>query len=413
MFPTVSVVVPAYNLARCLGRAIDSALAQDWPAEALEVIVVDDGSTDETPQVRRPHPRRPPGQLRGRVTSGLNPGRQSADHLGEGAAAQGGRRFPVPRPSPHMSVKASVVVVTYGRRAVTERGLDALAAALGDELGAHLGGSCSSTTPRPTTRPPSCASGLTAPRCCSSAQPQLRRGCNAGAARSRRRAGLPQQRHRGGARRARGTRRPGRRARRRDCRPAAALLPTGRSSTPGVGFLRNALGVMPQHVFHHQDGMLPAARGTYELDCVTGACLVIRRDVFEELGGYDEGYRNGPEDVDLCLRARMAGHHVVYRGDIAFVHAEGASRGAGSDLWATPERLAASRSTDLRFIGPGARCSTETSSWPRPPGTPSCRDPRDPGRRPRRRFRRGSARRPRAGRRRGRAILAACASADR
>jgi hypothetical protein len=51
MFPSVSVVVPAYNLARFLGRAIDSALAQDWPAEALEVIVVDDGSTDETPQV--------------------------------------------------------------------------------------------------------------------------------------------------------------------------------------------------------------------------------------------------------------------------------------------------------------------------------------------------------------------------
>ncbi|HEX6743690.1 MAG TPA: glycosyltransferase [Solirubrobacteraceae bacterium] len=51
MFPKVSVVVPAYNLARYLGRAIDSALGQDWPAEAIEVIVVDDGSTDETPQV--------------------------------------------------------------------------------------------------------------------------------------------------------------------------------------------------------------------------------------------------------------------------------------------------------------------------------------------------------------------------
>jgi hypothetical protein len=51
MFPSVSVVVPAYNLARFVGRAIDSALAQDWPAEGLEVIVVDDGSTDETPQV--------------------------------------------------------------------------------------------------------------------------------------------------------------------------------------------------------------------------------------------------------------------------------------------------------------------------------------------------------------------------
>src|SRR3954452_3734142 len=36
---------------------------------------------------------------------------------------------------PHMSVKASVVVVTYGQRAVTERGLNALAAALGEQLG--------------------------------------------------------------------------------------------------------------------------------------------------------------------------------------------------------------------------------------------------------------------------------------
>src|ERR1700746_3967783 len=51
MYPRVSVVVPAYNLARFLGRALDSALAQRWPAEALQVIVVDDGSTDETPQV--------------------------------------------------------------------------------------------------------------------------------------------------------------------------------------------------------------------------------------------------------------------------------------------------------------------------------------------------------------------------
>jgi glycosyltransferase involved in cell wall biosynthesis len=51
MTPRVSVIVPAYNLARYLAAALDSALAQDWPREALEVIVVDDGSTDETPSV--------------------------------------------------------------------------------------------------------------------------------------------------------------------------------------------------------------------------------------------------------------------------------------------------------------------------------------------------------------------------
>ncbi|HEY8995152.1 MAG TPA: glycosyltransferase family 2 protein [Lacunisphaera sp.] len=42
-------------------------------------------------------------------------------------------------------------------------------------------------------------------------------------------------------------------------------------------------------------------------DAVTGACFGIRRTVWRQLGGFDEGYINGCEDVDLCLRARAAG----------------------------------------------------------------------------------------------------------
>jgi cellulose synthase/poly-beta-1,6-N-acetylglucosamine synthase-like glycosyltransferase len=52
--PTVSVVIPAFNSAGCIRRAIDSALAQTPPP--LEVIVVDDGSTDDTAEVVGAYP---------------------------------------------------------------------------------------------------------------------------------------------------------------------------------------------------------------------------------------------------------------------------------------------------------------------------------------------------------------------
>ncbi|HEY5227474.1 MAG TPA: glycosyltransferase family 2 protein [Opitutaceae bacterium] len=40
---------------------------------------------------------------------------------------------------------------------------------------------------------------------------------------------------------------------------------------------------------------------------VTGACVLVRSDTWRALGGFDEAYVNGCEDVDLCLRARAAG----------------------------------------------------------------------------------------------------------
>jgi hypothetical protein len=53
--PVVSIVMATYNFERFLARAIESALAQDYPQDALDIVVVDDGSTDDTPQVVRPY----------------------------------------------------------------------------------------------------------------------------------------------------------------------------------------------------------------------------------------------------------------------------------------------------------------------------------------------------------------------
>jgi len=51
MSPRFSVIIPAFNAAGTLARAIESVRAQSWPVH--EIIVVDDGSTDATADVAR------------------------------------------------------------------------------------------------------------------------------------------------------------------------------------------------------------------------------------------------------------------------------------------------------------------------------------------------------------------------
>jgi O-antigen biosynthesis protein len=61
--------------------------------------------------------------------------------------------------------------------------------------------------------------------------------------------------------------------------------------------------------------VLPRLMGEREVAALTGACFGIRRVLWRELGGFDEGFINGAEDVDLCLRARVMGfkHFIAVR----------------------------------------------------------------------------------------------------
>lgn len=60
-----------------------------------------------------------------------------------------------------------------------------------------------------------------------------------------------------------------------------------------------------------------------EVDWVSGSALLARRDVFETLGGFCNGFWMYSEDVDLCRRARDAGHKVAIAGAVTLVHAHG------------------------------------------------------------------------------------------
>ena len=62
--PFVSALMAAYNAEPFIAEAIESALAQDWPASRLEVVVCDDGSTDGTAAVVEGFAERHPGRVR-------------------------------------------------------------------------------------------------------------------------------------------------------------------------------------------------------------------------------------------------------------------------------------------------------------------------------------------------------------
>lgn len=67
-----------------------------------------------------------------------------------------------------------------------------------------------------------------------------------------------------------------------------------------------------------------------KVEAVTGACLAIWRDCFEEFCGFDEGFWNGYEDVDLCLKAGDRGWQVWYEPRSVVMHHESAS---GPERW--------------------------------------------------------------------------------
>lgn len=48
-------------------------------------------------------------------------------------------------------------------------------------------------------------------------------------------------------------------------------------------------------------------RPVRRVDALTGACVIVSRKLWNEMGGFDEGYVNGGEDIDFCLRAAAAG----------------------------------------------------------------------------------------------------------
>jgi N-acetylglucosaminyl-diphospho-decaprenol L-rhamnosyltransferase len=76
---------------------------------------------------------------------------------------------------------------------------------------------------------------------------------------------------------------------------------------------------------YQQSELGDAATGPTMVDWVSGACFLVRRSAFEQVGGFDESYFMYAEDVDLCWRLGAAGWQVGYVPEAQVTHLQGVS----------------------------------------------------------------------------------------
>ncbi len=75
---------------------------------------------------------------------------------------------------------------------------------------------------------------------------------------------------------------------------------------------------MPTHAWKNRKRLPPGDWS--ERNAITAACLLIKRTVFESMNGFDEDYRNGMEDVDLCVRLKKKGFQLYVSHKSVILH---------------------------------------------------------------------------------------------
>jgi glycosyltransferase involved in cell wall biosynthesis/GT2 family glycosyltransferase/ADP-heptose:LPS heptosyltransferase len=97
------------------------------------------------------------------------------------------------------------------------------------------------------------------------------------------------------------------------------------------------------HVYKNFAKDHPAVNKEREFQAVTAACMLIKRDIFFSVGLFNERYRNGLEDLDLCFKVREQGYKIVYNPQSVVYHYESKTPG--------------------RFEGEAANCQLFLSRW--------------------------------------------------
>ena len=109
---------------------------------------------------------------------------------------------------------------------------------------------------------------------------------------------------------------------------ARLVYPDGKIQHAGV-----VLGMqgIATHLFSGMSGDLGGYMGwdrvVRSYSALTAACMLVRRPVFEEMGGFDEAYPVAFNDLDFCIRLTRAGYRLLYTPHAELTHYESVSRG--------------------------------------------------------------------------------------
>ncbi len=89
-----------------------------------------------------------------------------------------------------------------------------------------------------------------------------------------------------------------------------------------VAKLQRLLGLKsPDFLLHHEQ--LPD--GSIEVEAISGACMMARREMITDIGPLDEGYFLHCEDLDWCMRAQRQGWKILFVPDAKVIHQKGVS----------------------------------------------------------------------------------------
>ncbi len=106
------------------------------------------------------------------------------------------------------------------------------------------------------------------------------------------------------------------------------LFPDGTIQHAGVVVIDDQLlpdPLVARHIQYQQPGNIPDANIARTFQALTAACILIRQEAFIACGGFDEGYWNGYEDVDLCFKLQKLGWQLVYEPLSVLIHHESKS----------------------------------------------------------------------------------------